>query len=153
MSTVFAVEAVRTPPDLATTLRCQGVPPEAKVTPRVRQLADKARALYATLADPRGVYAEVTRSAFREIYRGEGGNSGRTPLAGILERANHFALFAVTLGQALSDEIDALFARNEPALAHALDAVASERADAAAAAAARCFLEELRRRRLRGAVR
>jgi hypothetical protein len=147
---VFELEPARMPPDREAALRRQGVPAGVHVAERLYRIADQARELYASLAQPRGVYAELSRPAFFALYRGEGRNDPRTPLEQVAPRAERLALFAVTLGQGLSDEIDALFARNEPALAHALDAIASERADRAATFAAERFLGRLAGRGIAG---
>jgi hypothetical protein len=128
----FTLEAAAVPPDRATVYRLQGIPEHVEPRERVRRLADGAIERYAALAEPLALCQEISREAFEPILRGEGRNAPRTPLDTIVPRAGRLALFVVTLGEAVSREIDDLFDRNEPALAHALDAVASERADRAA---------------------
>jgi len=124
-------------------LRGLGLRAGVAVPDRGEQLVQRARELYAALAEPRGIYGEISTSEFEAIYRGEGRNAHRTPLAGIFPRAARMALFAATLGAAVSERITALFEQNEPALGYALDAIASERADAAAELLGRRFLEDL----------
>jgi hypothetical protein len=143
MSDVVSLEAICTPPDRASVLEAQGIPRSAKVSEHVLGLADRSIERYAELVRPRGTVAEITPEEFAPIYRGEGVNADRTPVEEIYPRAEHLALFAVTLGEAISEEVSALFRQNEPAEAYALDAVASERADAAAKLLARQYLDDL----------
>ena len=139
MREVFTLEAARTPPDRASVLRSQGIPDDAAPRERVLRLIDHALELYAELTEPRGLYAEVSIDEFERIYPGDGQNARRTPLEQIFPRAERQALFVVTLGDGLSREIEQLFERNEPALAWAIDAIASERADRAAEMACERF--------------
>jgi len=140
---VIALDAIRTPPDRAAVLEAQGIPRTARVSEHVLGLADRSIERYAELVQPRGTIAEITAEEFAPIFRGEGINAGRTPVEEVYPGAEHLALFAVTLGAAISDEVSALFRQNEPAEAYALDAIASERADAAASLLARQYLDEL----------
>lgn len=144
MNDVVALEAIRTPPDRAAVLEAQGIPRTANVSEHVLGLADRSIERYAELVHPRGTVAEISSEEFASIFRGQGANADRTPVEEIFPRAEHLALFAVTLGGAISDEVSELFRQNEPAEAYALDAVASERADAAVGLLARQYLDELR---------
>jgi len=139
---VFTLEAVKAPPDRASVLRDQGIPDDAAPRERVLRLIDHALELYGELTDPRGLFAGVSSDDFERIYPGDGQNARRTPLEEIFPRSERLALFVVTLGDAISREIAGLFERNEPALAWALDAIASERADRAAALAGERFRGE-----------
>jgi hypothetical protein len=129
---VFTLEAAKAPPDRASVLRSQGIPDDAAPREQVLRLVDHALEMYADLTEPRALSAAVSVADFETIYRGEGRNEHRTPLEEIFPRAGRLALFVVTLGDRLSLEIADLFERNEPALAWALDAIASERAERAA---------------------
>jgi cobalamin-dependent methionine synthase I len=80
--------------------------------------------------------------AFGVVYAGEGANDCETPVGAIAPRARALALFAATLGEAITAHIASLFASGEPALGYMLDAVASTATDALADAAA----GDLRRR-------
>jgi hypothetical protein len=97
-------------------------------------LIDQALALARDAFSPMGLWREVSRARFSEIYRGEGENAERTPLAEIAPHADHLALFAVTLGEEVTKRIALLFAAREFAPAAVLDAVASESAERAAQA-------------------
>jgi len=145
MRQVVALDAARTPPDRDAVLRGQGIPAGAEIPSRVQRVIDQALELYAELAEPRGIFQETSSSDFQSIYAGEGLNAQRTPLERVFPRAQRLALFAVTLGEAVSREITELFGRNEPTLGYTLDAVASERADTAAELIADLFLEGLMR--------
>jgi hypothetical protein len=140
---IVSLDAARVAPDRGSVLEAQGIPREASVQDRVVRLADSAITLYERLAEPRGLWEELAPADFDEIYRGEGRNAARTPLARIYPRAARLALFAVTLGGAVSGKIRDLFDGNEPALGFALDRIASDRADAAAEMLGRRFLRSL----------
>jgi hypothetical protein len=140
---VFPLMTAAVPPSGAAVLKGQGIPPDAVVPERVSQLVEQARELYAALADPRGLYAEIGRAEFAELYGGEGRNEQSTPLASIYPRASRLALFAATMGGAVSRKISELFAHNDPALAFMLDAIASERAELAAELVGRHYLDGL----------
>ena len=143
MNGVIALEAIRTPPDRIAVLEAQGIPRTAKVSEHVLGLADRSIERFAELVEPRGAIAEIASAEFVPIYRGMGLNAHRTPLEEIHPLAEQLALFAVTLGEGISVEIGELFRQNEPAEAYALDAIASERADAAADLLSRLYLELL----------
>jgi hypothetical protein len=129
---IVTLEPARRLPEIRMVAASLGVPVGAALPEGVRRQLDQAFELYVALADPRGVYVEVSAGEFLTVYRGEGHNAPRTPLALVLPGAERLALFAVTVGEPVSERIGELFAANEPALGYLLDAVASERADAAA---------------------
>lgn len=139
----FDLTEAAQPPDRSLALACQGLPADVTLPDRVQRLTDSALELYTGLARPRGTYLEVSKEQFAAIYPGEGCNSERTPLEVIYPRAAALALFVVTLGDAVCQMIRELFDANEPALAYALDSIASERADTAAGLIGTRFLEGL----------
>jgi hypothetical protein len=145
MSDVVVLEAIGRRPDRAAVLEAQGIPRSASVPEAVLGLADRSIERYSRLVRPRGTIVEIGREEFAAIYRGEGANAPRSPLQQIYPQAEQLALFALTLGGAISEKIGELFRRNEPAEAYALDAVASERAEAAADLLSRQYLDGLRR--------
>jgi hypothetical protein len=99
---------------------------------RTDDLVARALALAAETFAPAGLWREVPAAAFAVIYAGEGENAPRSPLAGMHLKAERLALFAATLGPAVSERITLLFAAREFALAAALDAAASLGAERAA---------------------
>jgi hypothetical protein len=92
-------------------------------------LLESATDEFARLAEPRGLAEVVTAGEFAAVYAGEGLNSHETPLAQIWPRAESLALFAATLGEAVSTRIAELFAIGDMAAGFVLDAVASVSAD------------------------
>ena len=127
-------------PPRAAVLRAQGLPEDPDLPPRLGALVDDAFRVYRRLAEPRAIVGLVDHDEFAAVYEGEGQNDRATPLAVVFPKADALALFAATVGGALTEAIGDLFAQQEPALGYVLDAVASEAADALAyAAAADCL--------------
>jgi hypothetical protein len=136
----------RTLPDREKVLEHQGLPVGTEVPAHIEELHDAAVALFLRTARPRGLLAEITAGDFAEVYQGEGGNDPAGPVADIFPRADHLALFVVTLGEETSSAIAGGFAASDFALASMLDAVASEAADRAAEVVEAWFERELRSR-------
>jgi hypothetical protein len=143
MKEIFPLAAIRQAPSRNVVLCRQGIPEGHAVSERVEKLAETSMALYESLAEPRGIVAEVSLSEFERIYEGEGNNQLPAPLPGIVRKADGLALFAATVGEAVSSAIDELFQRNDPATACMLDGIASERAEAATTLLAQSFRAEL----------
>ncbi len=119
-------------PESAAILRQQGVPDNAEHLEPLMALADQARTELAANLAPAGVLAEVTVEELTDIYRGRGFNDPSTPLEKIFPGADHLALFAVTCGAGVCDQISDLFRAGDYPLGAALDAAASLAADQAA---------------------
>ena len=66
---------------------------------------------------------------FGKVFFGEGNNSAETPIQNIYRKADYLSLFAVTLGKKVSDKIREFFRKNDFALGHLLDCIASLAAD------------------------
>jgi hypothetical protein len=140
-----AIALDRTLPRIGAILARQGVPPQPQPGAsgdRALALAQRARELYAGLAAPAGIAAEVSALELATIYAGEGRNAPETPLGEIFPRAQRLTLFAVTIGAAVSERIAALFDEREFALATMLDAAASEGVELAADALEAALGEE-----------
>ena len=105
----------------------------------VQCIIDRSREVFINSAQPRGLYKSLAIKDFDQIYRGQGDNDNDTPLEHVVEDAASLALFAVTLGAALSDRITALFDAGELAEGYILDQVASFAADELASIAGRRF--------------
>jgi hypothetical protein len=129
---VVEIETVRTKPDLPSILRSQGVPEARMNDLRTRTLAEQVQVAYLRLSSPIGMTIEVKREEFRSLYTDEGSNAASTPLDEIIPEACALALFAVTLGERVCDEISQLFEQNDFAGGAMLDAAASLGADLAA---------------------
>lgn len=142
-------------PSLAEVLGAQGMPSSVDPGKRVVDLTRQAVSTYEQLCDATGLLQETTVETFAGVYYGEGHNEEPTPLGEVFAKADYLALFAVTLGQRLSDHINDLFTQNEYAMGVALDAAASEGAELAARAVQSrlChFLTDERRRPPNAAV-
>jgi hypothetical protein len=116
------------------------------VPDRLVRLFTSAVEIFDRHAVPKGILRQTTAAEFVPIFRGEGLNEEETPLDLILPRAQRLALFAATVGDAVSEEIGALFRRGEPAIGYALDVIASEATTILADMLARRFLQTLRAR-------
>ncbi len=129
MREVVRLEPAAVLPAAANVLRNQGVPAGATLAGNVVELLDTALARVLELAQPVAVIEEVTADSFAATYRGEGRNAAATPLDEIAPRAGRLWLFAGTVGERLSAEIQRLFSAGDPAAAVMLDAAASESAE------------------------
>jgi hypothetical protein len=146
MKTIPALESLRRAPTLGVVLARQGIPEGHGISDRIRQLAETSMALYESLAEPRGVVTEVSLEEFEEIYEGEGKNQYPAPLPPIVQAADGLALFAATVGEAVSETIEELFRKNDPATACMLDGIASDRAERATMLLAQDFRTTLLQR-------
>ncbi len=146
MSEPIAIGAADLPVERGAVLALLGIPPGTLLTDRLERLYDHAVGKLAPLLKPTGVYVEVERQEFAAIFAGEGRNAAKNPLAAIYPRAEHLALFAVTLGERASAAVAECFQGADFALGYALDAMASVAADEASALAERAFADALRAR-------
>lgn len=120
-------------------LRQQGVPDRGGVSEQAQSCAQDAREQCLQFMKPQGILQEITREKGTAILAPEGVIHHEAPLPAIMDRADHLALFAVTLGKEISLRIGALFTTGNYPLASALDAAASLAADTAALAACRSY--------------
>ena len=123
-----------------------GIPEGTVVPAHIERLADAAAELFAEHVAPAGVLAETSIAEFAVVYRGEDRNEPSSPVAEIIGRAEHLALFVVTLGEGISQALQRCFAAEDVALAYTLDAMASVAADGAADLAERRYDGVLRGR-------
>jgi len=121
-----------------------GIPAGTTLSGPVEETYGRAAERFAALVAPAGVLADLSAEAFAEVYAGDGRNAPRTPVEAIAAKAEHRALFAVTLGQPLGEAVAAGFAHEDFALAYLIDAMASVAADAAAGVAERWYARALR---------
>ncbi len=119
-------DALPTAPDVFT---IQGIPAHNKPSATTVQLFTETKKIFTACAQCAGIMADITIAAFDSVYAGEGMNEVPTPLDGIFRKADNLALFAVTVGAAVSQKIDHLFKTHEYALAGMLDAFASAGAE------------------------
>ena len=105
----------------------------------VNSIVERSREVFVGSVRAIGLYESLTTARFEEIYRGEGDNDADTPLEHVVQEADSLALFAVTLGEEISERIAAHFEAGELADGYILDQVASFAADELAAIAGRRF--------------
>jgi hypothetical protein len=129
---IVAFAAAELAPPRAEVLAQLGVPSGVAVPERTARLLEEAEALFTAHVAGAGVVEPIDAADFAAVYRGEGRNAPESPVARIAPRADHRHLFAVTLGEALSEALRRRFAADDFALAVALDAAASVAADRAA---------------------
>ena len=144
MSTILALAPADVAPDRVEVLKQLGMSPGVDVSERTERIYHAAAKLFAASVSPAGVLADLTPDEFDAVYRGEGKNASDAPVAHIFPKAEHLALFAVTLGPRVTEALDFCFATEDFALAYMLDATASVAADAAADVIERRFEGELR---------
>lgn len=132
MRRVIDIEAEEIAPTVEELLNQQGVPPGAVHDEPTLRAAREAIALWGHLSQPMGIFAEIAIHDFAQVYIGNGRNEPDTPLPNIYQRADALALFAVTVGHDVEQEIRRLFETNEFPLGAMLDAAASVSAENAA---------------------
>ncbi len=143
MKGIIPLDPIRVAPHRDVALRRQGVPDDHQVSDLVEGIVEKAVSLYESLAQPKGIIADISLSDFEEVFEGEGQNDLPAPLPGIVRKADGLAVFAATVGDPVSTKIQDLFKENDPATACMLDGIASDRAETAATLAADAFLDSL----------
>ena len=144
MNTILKFSSVEILPAQVEVLKNQGIAPGDRVSPTIEALTREAFTLFESVAEPAGVVQEITHAEFEAVFLGEQRNEERTPVGDISPRADHLALFAVTLGPEIVREIDRRFKANDLALGAMLDSVASAGADQLAHFVERKFAEKLR---------
>ena len=143
MQMTFHIPVPSVVPTIESVLRAQGVPAAVTPSDQVNLLAERAASIYTTLARPAGIAREIPLEQFQHVLVGEGRNSSSTPVENTARRAEKLALFVVTVGADLTQEIQQLFRRQDFPLAAMLDAHASEGAELAAAQLEGRFVESL----------
>jgi len=96
---------------------------------KIHDLFEESLKIFQEISNPVGIYSEFSKANFQEVFSGEGNNSAETPLKIIYQRADYLTLFAITLGKKVSEKIRELFKKNDFALGHLLDCIASLAAD------------------------
>lgn len=125
-------------------LRAQGIPDPASVKPRTTELARQALSVFMVMAQPNTLVMEITPEDFETVYEGHGENAEPTPLTAITPRADNLALFAVTIGDTICQEIARQFEVSDYAQAAMLDAAASEGTERLANELEQCYRDYLR---------
>ncbi len=131
MRRVIDIKTEDITPSITGILAHQGMPPHVQADEPTLKPAREAIALWEHLSQPVGIFAEIAIHEFAQVYIGESRNEPETPLPNIYQRANALALFAVTVGHDVEQEIRRLFETNEFPLGAMLDAAASVSAEKA----------------------
>ncbi len=139
MREVFEVRPIDLLRSVAEPIRGLEPGDESPAAPKVHLVIERARELFFDTARPTALYEAISAADFESVYRGEGGNDENTPLEQVLEDAVSLALFAVTLGEEVSDRITGLFDAGELAEGYILDQVASFTAEELAGIAGQRF--------------
>lgn len=120
-----------------------GIPEGHQIDDRTQRMIDDAFDIYRNTATPVGILDAILMQDFAALYEAESNNEPQTPLGQIFGHAENLALFAVTVGEKVSREIERLFEETEFALASVLDSVASAGTEAAADVVESRFAEVL----------
>jgi hypothetical protein len=80
-------------------------------------------------SEPIAIFKECSKSDFINIYQGEGENETDSPLPHIIKKAEKLHLFAVTIGEHITEEINKYFDQNEFPIGSFIDSGASLTAD------------------------
>ncbi len=143
MNGIVRIDLAEITPDPEAVLRKQGIREASSAGKRILELLSRAMDLFRNSARPEGLISELEKEEFGKIFEGEGRNADPTPLGAIYPRADALALFAVTIGEVVSAEIEKLFEDRDFAMGLILDTVASLAADRATVLSENLFFEEL----------
>ena len=132
MREMVEISAKDAQPDMDSILKNLDIPSENAVPENVRQLLRKAMVIFIEESQPTCLFSEISIPEFETVYFGEGKNEKITPVDQIFRKADHLALFVLTIGQKISEQIKRHFKIKEFALGSVLDAVASAGTDRAA---------------------
>jgi hypothetical protein len=124
----FPLERLR--PDPEAVNAALGLKDGRTPSPASSVLLQRALDMFEAESEARGLSRHVTADEFAVVFHGRGLNAPSTPLEKIFPRAEQLHLFAFTLGERISAEIQRLFAGVDFALGSVLDAVASQAAEA-----------------------
>lgn len=110
-------------------LQHQGIPKTGPAAKRFADLLTDALDIFRSSAKPAGLIKEISITEFRTVFRGSGKNDPNAPLQNIFPRAEHLALFAITIGREISEKIEDSFNKSDFALGAMLDSAASVAAE------------------------
>jgi hypothetical protein len=125
MREILKIPASDIKPDKDDVLKAQGIPSGSEPPEDVKTLFSRAVDLFLAFSQPVGLVSEISIPEFETVYHGEGLNEQETPLNAIFKKADSLLLFALSIGEKVTEKIDELFRKNEFALGSMLDSVAS----------------------------
>jgi hypothetical protein len=110
-------------------LKSQGVNNLYDVSKGLIDNLELSMALLKEKSSPVAIIEECSKSYFMDIYLGEGNNAADNPLIRIIKKAEKLHLFAATIGEYISEEINKHFDQNEFPTGAFIDSGASLTAD------------------------
>jgi hypothetical protein len=143
MREIVKIPAEKIVPTRDDVLKTQSIPCGEKLSEELESLLRQSMMMLGEFSQVKAVMASISLPEFEVVYIGEGLNEEETPLGEIFRKADDLALFAVTMGEEITDKIDQLFKTNEFALGSMLDSVASAATDKAADTVEKNFLDFL----------
>lgn len=108
-----------------------GAQKNTPLSPAVRSSLEQSFDLFMKYSRPSAIFKTVSKNEFDNIFKGEGLNEEDTPISDIYKKATYLALYAVTLGAEISDQISNLTEENDYAGSYFLNTIASIAADTA----------------------
>ena len=127
---IFDIPSQAVLPSILDILKRDGIPDKSEAAQRVRPLVTSCLDLVIELGYAKGIFCTLEKADFQKIFSPH--CDPENPLDGIYTQAERLALFAVTMGEALSTRIKAFFSSDDYALAYILDICASLATDLAA---------------------
>ncbi|NHZ85661.1 MAG: hypothetical protein GWP19_07255, partial [Planctomycetia bacterium] len=110
-------------------LKFQGVKNSNDVSGILIENLELSLTLLKEKSKPIAIVEECSKSDFTDIYLGEGQNADDSPLPSIVKEAEQLHLFAVTIGESITEEINKHFDQNEFPIGSFIDSGASLTAD------------------------
>ena len=115
-------------PSKADVLKSQGIPEDRPVSGTIDSIFASAIQSFSKIAEGRFIIADLPADEFEAILAGEGENASDAIVGEIYPRAETLAVYALTMGAEVSDEITRLFDAGDFPVAAMLDSVASNAA-------------------------
>lgn len=135
-------------PDSKDVFLHQGIPEDSVIPDHIISLFEEAVTIFKEKSKPVAKLKTITISEFDEIFEGERRNEDTTPLENIYPQSDNLAIFALTLGNDISDNITTLFDNIDFALGAMLDSVTSMAADKAVEVLVAYFYKKLSEEKL-----
>jgi hypothetical protein len=143
MSEIVKISIDDVLPNREAVMALQGIPQNKEPPENATQLFIEALGVFRKCVHPLGIIKDILYDDFHRVYEGQSLNAKDTPVPKIALKAGALALFAITLGRAVHDEINSLLGSRELALGSMLDSVASAGAEKAADMVETRFLQSL----------
>lgn len=125
MAEILDIEIKKIIPGRSDIFKDQGIPADVDIKENIAHLGDKAQRIFQQISNPRMLLKEIEKETFKNVFEGEGKNEHYNPVMEIYQNADKLSLFAVTMGETVSREIEELFKANDFPLGSMLDSVAS----------------------------